>query len=181
MTQLLTHCPERKQRGRRIPFVIAAFLCAAQIVGGTSVVGVKAWPRVYEAPYWNPADAIVWTGASAKLFWVHAASPGVYVSRSSCAPTKARVPLAPAGLPKVAHFTDREYPTVRIRCPFLPKVLLRYAVSSGDRNLPVHAAVALRTPAGKQLAYVEWSWTSVTAWASPRCETTTPSQGLGPP
>jgi hypothetical protein len=89
--------------------------------------------------------------------------------------------LAPAGLPKVAHVSDREYPIVRIRCPFGPKVLLRYSVSSGSRGLPMRASLALRTRAGTQLAYVEWSWTSVTAWASPRCETTTPSQGLGPP
>lgn len=161
--------------------MVEAFLCAAQIVGGTSVVGVKAWPRRYQAPYWNPADAIVWTGASSKLFWAHGASPGVFVARRSCRPASARVPLAPAGLPEVAHYTDREYPTVRIRCPFVPKVLLRYSVSTAQKGLPSHAAVALRTPAGKQLAYLEWSWTSVTAWASPRCETTTPSQGLGPP
>jgi hypothetical protein len=161
--------------------VIAAFLCAAQIVGGAPAVGVKAWPRTYQAPYWNPADAIVWTGASAKLFWLHGASPGVYVARSSCRSTSARVPLSPAGLPRVAHFTDREYPTVRIRCAFVPSVLLRYSMTAGRGGLPMHAALALRTPSGRQLAYVEWSWTSVTAWASPRCETTTPSQGLGPP
>jgi hypothetical protein len=161
--------------------MIAAFLCAAQIVGGTRVVGVKAWPRTFEAPYWNPADAIVWTGASAKLFWAHGASPGVYLSRPSCRPTSARVPLGPSGLPKVAHFTFREYPTIRIRCPFVPKVLLRYSLTGAMRGLPTAVSVALRTPAGKQLAYLQWSWTSVTAWASPRCETTTPSQGLGPP
>jgi hypothetical protein len=160
--------------------MVAALLCAAQFVGGTYAVGVKAWPRVFEAPYWNPADAIVWTGASSKLFWAHGPSPGVFVARDACRPTSARIPLAPAGLPKVAHFTYREYPTVRIRCPFVRKVLLRYSVSS-NRGLPVGASIALRTPAGRQLAYVRWSWTSVTAWASPHCETTTPSQGLGPP
>lgn len=161
--------------------MIAAFLCTAQIVGGLSVVGVKAWPRTYEAPYWNPADAIVWTGSASKLFWLHGASPGAYVARSSCRPSGARVPLAPAGLPKVAHFTDRQYPTVRIRCTGVPQVLLRYSLSTGHGGLPLRASVALRSAGGRPLAYVEWSWTSVTAWASPRCETTTPSQGLGPP
>jgi hypothetical protein len=161
--------------------VIATFLCAAQIVGGLHVVGLEAWPRTYEAPYWNPADAIVWTGASSKLFWAHGASPGVFVARSSCRSSGVPVPLGPSGLPRVAHFTFREYPTVRIRCAAVPRVLLRSSVSTGRGGLPLRASLALRTVGGRQLVYVEWSWTSVTAWASPRCETTTPSQGLGPP
>ena len=161
--------------------MIAELLCAAQVVGGAHVVGVKAWPRRYQAPYWNPADAIVWTGASSKLLWVHGATPGVFVSGPSCRPASAPVPLAPAGLPRVARYTDKEFPTVRIYCTSVPRVLLRYSVTTGHGGLPFRASIALRTTNGRPLAYVVWSWKAVTAWASPRCETTTPSEGLGPP
>ena len=153
----MTVLTERKRGGERIPTVVAAFLCAAQIVGGTYVVGAKAWPRQYEAPYWNPADAIVWTGAGAKLFWAHGASKGVSVARDACRPVPpTRIPLAPGGLPQVAHFTDHG-------------------------GLPFSLSLAMRSTRGKPLAYIRWSWSAVTAWASPSCDTTTPGEGLGPP
>jgi hypothetical protein len=151
--------------------------CTTGTTGGAPSVGLQAWPRTWNDPYWFPADAYVYAGAAAKLFWVHGALPSFRLDRNSCRPVSAHVPLSPAGLPRVGHVTFRDYPTIKIRCSLPGTILMRFHVQQDARGLPVAASIALRlTKSGTSLAYLTWSWSQVTAWASPRCETTMPSQ-----
>ena len=151
--------------------------CTTQVTGGIPSYGIQAWPQTWSKPYWFPADAYVFTGAGWKLFWVHGASPGIRLDSDSCRTVRARVPLAAAGLPHVARFVLGDYPTVRVRCTLRGPIVVRFRVEQDGRGLPRTASVALRLARGNTpLAFLTWSWTSVSAWATPRCETTEPTQ-----
>ena len=155
----------------------ATVRCTTQVTGGVSSFGLQAWPQTWQKPYWFPADAYVFAGAGWKLLWLHGASPGVRVAHDSCRAVKTHVPLAAGGMPRVAHIVLGDYPTVRVRCTIPGEILIRYHVDQDGGGLPRSASVAVRLARGNvPLAYVTWSWSQVTAWASPRCETTLPTQ-----
>jgi hypothetical protein len=146
------------------------FLCTTASQGGIRMISVRAWNGSGGAAGQGPSFDVS-TGHSGSLASA-SANTGLYLYPDECRETRARVPLATRNLkarppgPYGREFECEVPPRVvlRVRTVFREPTTLESSRSSGYRAQVLSAkgemsdaAIAVRTPSGKALAYASLS------------------------
>jgi hypothetical protein len=158
--------------------------CTNLMKGGLPVFNVYATPsgdpsvdengKLHQLPSgFRPANGLtVQTGDVLDTLALSSLVSGYSLDRRQCVPAKARLKLAPQGLPHALKVRLNDFRPFNRRCTDVAKIALRIRITNDAFGAPLRAQLlVVRAKSQKPLIYVDWSRQEVDSWAADSCST----------